>query len=74
MQNRWIYLSIILLLLNVVARESEAKEKLVPFENEGTWGYKNASRKVLIKPQFDMAIIFLPKGLQQLWTIGAGHI
>ena len=46
-----------------MARESEAKEKLIPFENEGTWGYKNASRKVLIKPQFDMANDFSPEGL-----------
>ncbi len=62
-EKRLIYLLILLLLLNFVARESESKGKLVPFENEGKWGYKNASGQVLIKPQFDMANDFSPEGI-----------
>jgi len=63
MQNRLIWLSILLLTLTVVSRGSEAMEKLIPFENEGKWGYKNASGQVLIKPQFDMAHDFSPEGI-----------
>ena len=63
MLKKWMYLLLIVLLISVAARESAAGEKLIPFEDAGTWGYKNASGQVLIKPRFTVAQAFTPEGI-----------
>lgn len=63
MLKKSIYLLLPMLLLAGVALESAAGEKLIPFEQAGTWGYKNTSGQVLIKPHFTMAKAFSPEGI-----------
>jgi hypothetical protein len=57
------YFLLPMLLLFGGARECAAGGKLVPFEQAGVWGYKNASGRVLIKPHFTMAKAFSPEGI-----------
>ena len=63
MLKKWIFFLLAVLLLNILARESAAGEKLIPFEQAGTWGYKNASGQVLITPRFTVAQAFSPEGI-----------
>jgi hypothetical protein len=46
-----------------VAIASGASEKLVPFEENGKWGYRDAAGKAVIAPRFELAGDFLPEGI-----------
>jgi hypothetical protein len=59
----WLYLSALLWLLILAGHLTAGQTKLVSFEEDDKWGYKNASGQVVIKPQFVMANDFLPEGI-----------
>ncbi len=59
----WICILGVFWLLSFAGQESAAQGKLVLFEEDGKWGYENASGEVMIKPQFDMANDFSPYGI-----------
>ena len=61
--GRWIRILGVFLFLGLAAQECRAQGKLVAFEKGSKWGYKNASGKVVIQPQFDMANDFSPDGI-----------
>jgi hypothetical protein len=58
-----LYLGGLLWLLTLAIHPTGAQTKLVAFEEDGKWGYKNASGQVVIKPRFHMANDFLPEGI-----------
>jgi len=58
-----LYLVGLLWFLTLAIHPTGAQTKLVSFEEDGKWGYKNASGQVVIKPRFLMADDFLPEGI-----------
>jgi hypothetical protein len=61
--GKWICIFGVFWLLSFPGQETRAQGKLVSFEKDGKWGYKNASGQVVIQPQFDMANDFSPHGI-----------
>jgi len=51
------------LLLSCTHTADKAGSKLVPFEQDERWGYKNESGQVVIQPQFILANDFLVEGI-----------
>lgn len=49
--------------LVVAVRESLAQERLIRFEQNERWGYKNSLGKVVIEPQFEIAEDFSAEGI-----------
>jgi len=58
--NRWLAL---LLLAGLATLQLLARERLVPFEKDGQWGYKDSRGRVVIEPRFVVAQEFLPGGI-----------
>lgn len=60
MINRWLSL---LLLTGLATSLVLAREKLVPFEKEGKWGYRDSRGRVVIEPKYVVAQEFLSGGI-----------
>jgi hypothetical protein len=58
--NRWLSLWLLAVL---VSSQALAREKLVPFEKEEKWGYKDSRGRVVIEPRYVVAQEFLPGGI-----------
>ena len=64
MAKRLTYMLLITLLLNsFIIREGWTRERLIPFQREGKWGYKDARGKEVMSPQFIIAQDFSPQGI-----------
>lgn len=63
-KNRFYFLFILVLLaICINAPESQAQEKLVPFEKDDKWGYMDQKGRIVIEPKFVIAHDFSPEGI-----------
>jgi hypothetical protein len=63
MTRQSLWLGVLLLFFGFLAQTSAGQTRLIPFEENGLWGYTDAGGKVVITPRFLLAEEFSPKGI-----------
>lgn len=63
MTKLWLNLALLLFLAGCASQERPGSTRLVPFEQEGKWGYKDSQGKVVIGPRFVIAQDFSAEGI-----------
>jgi hypothetical protein len=61
--KRVLHFLLFFLLLSFMSSDGRAQERLIPFEKEGKWGYRDGQGKVIIQPTFIMADNFSSGGI-----------
>lgn len=61
--SRWLLIVLLLLPPAAAGQGSGGRARLIAFEQDGKWGYKDDRGRVTIKPQFLMAEDFSPEGI-----------
>jgi hypothetical protein len=63
MTRGWMWAVVLLVFSGFLAQANARQTGLVPFEENGLWGYTDAAGKAVIRPQFQVAEEFSPQGL-----------
>lgn len=63
MARLWVSLALLLWLAGYASQTGAGEARLVPFQVDGKWGYKDPQGKVAIKPRFVLAQEFSPQGI-----------